>query len=181
MITRSSVYYCLIFVIFMALQTESSHAREALSAAEVEAIKEAVWESVEARNSTWVDNDLEAHMAIYHEDFRRWTLHTRKLMTKEEFAELLWGHFKTKEKVNSVDVVREEILVLDGGNVAIAHYLIDEEWEWSGDDGVNDDGISVRKGQVMHGNLRFSDVYVKEDGRWLYIGGHRDKMYLKQK
>ena len=62
-------------------------------------------------------------------------MYSRNLMTKDEFAELLWGHFKSNEAVKSIE---------------------------------------VRKGQIMQGSLRFSDVWVNEGGRWLYVGGHDD-------
>ena len=46
-----------------------------------DSIKEEVWKVVEKRNSTWVENDFEGHMSIYHPDFRRWSLHSKMLMT----------------------------------------------------------------------------------------------------
>ncbi len=175
---RLPVRLAFIWVFLLALPTQAANAQESLPAEEIAAIEEAVWKAVDTRNATWVDNDMEGHMNLYHPDFRRWTMYTRTLMNRDEFAELLWGHFKRNETVKSIEVVPEEITVLDRGSVAIAHYLINEEWVWTGEDSVVE-GVVVQKGQMMQGSLRFSDVWVNQGGRWLYVGGHRDKMYLK--
>lgn len=64
---------------------------------EEESIKEEVWKVVEKRNSTWAENDFEGHMSIYHPDFRRWTLHSKVLMTKDIFASF-WNDIKKMRK-----------------------------------------------------------------------------------
>lgn len=70
--------------------------------------------------------------------------------------------------------------ILDDGNLAIVHYTIDEDYKWIGEEKTTEDGITIRKGQIIKGELRFSDIYLKEDNEWLYIGGHRDKAFLKE-
>lgn len=144
-----------------------------------ESIKEDVWRVVEKRNTTWVENDFIGHMSIYHPDFRRWTLHSKTLMTKDIFASF-WDGIKKNEEVIKIDIERKEMQILDGGNLAIAHYTIDEDYKWIGEDETNDEGITLQKGQVINGKLRFSDIYLKVDNKWLYIGGHRDKAFLKE-
>ena len=142
-------------------------------------LKEEVWEVVEKRNSTWVENDFEGHMSIYHPDFRRWSLRSKTLMTKEIFASF-WDGIKKNEKVIKIDVERKEMQIFNDGNLAIAHYTIDEDYQWIGEDRITDEGQTIRKGQVLNGKLRFSDVYVKVDNAWMYVGGHRDGAQLKE-
>jgi hypothetical protein len=70
--------------------------------------------------------------------------------------------------------------ILDDGKLAVAHYTINEDYKWIGEDKTESGGITVRKGQTINGKLRFSDYYLKVDQKWLYIGGHRDGAYLKE-
>jgi len=143
-----------------------------------ESIKEQVWKVVEKRNATWTENDFDGHMAIYHPEFRRWSLHSKTLMTKDIFASF-WDGIKKNEEVIKIDIERKEIQILQDGNLAIAHYTIDEDFKWIAEDKTNDKGIAIVNGQKLKGNLRFSDIYIKVDNKWLYIGGHRDGAYLK--
>ncbi len=141
--------------------------------------EEAVWKAVEARNATWRKNDFDGHMAIYHPEFRRWALNSPKLMRKADIA-ALWNDIKGNEEVISLEVEPEEIVFYAGGEVAIAHYTINETWKWIGDERANGKGRTVRMGDVQSGSLRFSNVFVNVDGGWLYAGGHRDGMRLKE-
>jgi len=143
-----------------------------------ESIKEHVWKVVEKRNATWTENDFDGHMAIYHPEFRRWSLHSKTLMTKDIFASF-WDGIKKNEEVIKIDIERKEMQILQDGNLAIAHYTIDEDFKWIAEDKTNDKGIAIVNGQKLKGNLRFSDIYIKVDNKWLYIGGHRDGAYLK--
>jgi len=126
-----------------------------------QALEAEIWTAVEARNNTWVTNDFEGHLAVYHPDFRRWAVHGDTVLTKESFAGL-WDRFKDTETVRSIEVLPKEIQWLVPNQVAVAHYRIDEKFE--------------RDGHERTGNLRFSDIFVLEKGRWLYAGGHRDAM-----
>ncbi len=139
----------------------------------------AVWAAVEARNATWASDDFEAHMAIYHPDFRRWTLRTSALMNKDDFS-ALWNQIKKNEKTIRIDVLPVEVVFYASGKTAIAHYIIDEEYQWLGDDTVRRNGDVMRKGETLTAKFRFSDVFVKEDGSWLYAGGHRDGMMIRE-
>ncbi|MEH6535913.1 MAG: nuclear transport factor 2 family protein [Psychroserpens sp.] len=170
-------------VFLLLMLTSATHftglAQEVNNLNEEESIKEEIWKVVEKRNSTWVENDFKGHMSIYHPDFRRWTLHSKTLMTKDIFASF-WDGIKKNEEVIKIDIERKEMQILDDGNLAIAHYTIDEYYKWIEENKTNDEGITIRKGQIMNGKLRFSDIYIKVDNKWLYIGGHRDKAFLKE-
>lgn len=153
-------------------------AQESMGAIDQEKIKKEVWEVVKKRNSTWLENDFVGHMAVYHPDFRRWSLHSKTLMTKEIFASF-WEGIKKNEKVISIEIERKEMQILDEGRLAIAHYTIDEVYQWIGENKTNDEGKTIVKGQVLNGKLRFSDIYLKVNDQWQYVGGHRDGAFLK--
>lgn len=93
----------------------------------------AVWNAVTARNSTWTNDDLDGHMELYHPNFRRWTLRSHKLMDKKDFKKL-WFYIKQREKVISLEVIPEELIFYANHSVAVAHYSIDEIYEWIGQD-----------------------------------------------
>lgn len=69
--------------------------------------------------------------------------------------------------------------ILNGGHLAIAHYTVYETYKWIGEDKTDNEGKTVQKDQELNGKLRFSDIYIKADDQWLYLGGHRDGAYLK--
>ncbi len=167
------------FFFFFIISYSTSFAQESGELYIIESIKEEVWNVVEKRNKTWTDNDFDGHMAIYHEEFRRWSLHSKTLLTKDIFASF-WNNIKKNEETKKIDIERKEIQILQDGNLAIAHYTINEDFTWIGNDKTGyDEGKSIKKGEKLKGNLRFSDIYIKEGNRWLYIGGHRDGAYLK--
>ncbi len=162
-----------LFLILSSAGSFSIIAQEVIDKNEEQTIKEEVWKVVEKRNKTWVENDFKGHMSIYHPNFRRWTVNSEILMTKEIFASF-WDDIKKNEEVIKIDIKRKEMQILDSGNLAIAHYIINETYKWIGESKTNDEGITIRKGQVMNGKLRFSDIYMNVDNKWLYLGGHRD-------
>ncbi|RIJ14342.1 nuclear transport factor 2 family protein [Henriciella mobilis] len=131
-----------------------------------------VWAIVEARNATWAQNDRDGHMAIYHPDFLRWSIGSDRLLTKDSFGSL-WDTIKSNEVVKRLEIIPKYIQFYADGKVAVAHYTIDEEYQWTGEDTE-----TRTKGEILKGNLRFSDVYVFQKGTWLYVGGHRDGMAL---
>lgn len=131
------------------------------SAIKTGALEDEIWAAVKKRNDTWVANDFAGHMALYHPDFRRWAIHGDRILTRESFAGL-WKRIKDAETVRSISVLPGQLQWLVPNKAAVAHYRIDEKYE--------------RGGKILSGSLRFSDIYVLEQGRWLYAGGHRDAM-----
>lgn len=132
----------------------------------------AVWAAVETRNATWATNDQDGHLAIYHPNFLRWALNSDLLLTKDSFASL-WDAIKSNETVVELKVIPKEVRFYANDAVAIAHYTIDEKYQW-----IGENTNTRKKGDLFSGNLRFSDVYIFEGNRWLYAGGHRDGMAL---
>lgn len=141
--------------------------------------KEAVWKAVETRFYTWRDNDFEGHMQVYHPEWRRWSLNSRKLMRKDDFTGL-WDTMKNDEQVIDMKLEPVEIRFYCNGEMAIAHFISTESFLWTGEARTNDDGEKVERGNVEKVVMRWSDVMVKENGKWLYAGGHRDFGYLPE-
>ena len=135
--------------------------------------KKAVWKAVETRFYSWKDNDYDAHMAVYHPEWRRWSLNSRKLMKKDDFTGL-WEMMKNDEQVIDMELEPVEIKFYCDGDMAIAHFLSTESFLWTGASKTNDDGEFIERGSVLTTTMRWSDVMVRENGKWLYVGGHRD-------
>ena len=167
-----------LFVFVIYIFNTSVVAQESKGTSDEEKLKEEVWEVVKKRNSTWLENDFAGHMSIYHPDFRRWSLHSKTLMTKEIFASF-WDGIKKNEAVVKIDIERKEMQLLEEGRLAIAHYTVDEVYQWIGENKTNDQGKTIEKGQLLNGKLRFSDIYLKVNDQLQYFGGHRDGAYLK--
>jgi hypothetical protein len=143
-----------------------------------EAEKE-VWKAVEKRFVSWKDNDYDAHMAVYHPEWRRWSLSTRQLMKKEDFINL-WDTMKNNEQVISMELEPEEIQFFGDGSFALAHFITTETFLWTGNSKTDDQGRVFERGSVHTVKMRWSDVMVKEEGRWLCAGGHRDFSFLRE-
>ena len=135
--------------------------------------KKEVWKAVEKRFYSWKDNDYEAHMSVYHPDWRRWSLNSRKLMKRDDFTSL-WNTMKDNEQVIDLDLEPVEITFYNGGRTAIVHFISTESFLWIGQEETNTTGKTIGRGSVQTSTMRWSDVMVKEDGKWLYVGGHRD-------
>jgi hypothetical protein len=135
--------------------------------------KEAVWKAVETRFYSWKDNDYDAHMAIYHPEWRRWSLNSRELMKKDDFIGL-WEMMKNDEQVVDMTLEPVEIKFYCDGDMAIVHFLSTESYLWTGTSKSDDDGELIERGSVLTTTMRWSDVMVREKGKWLYVGGHRD-------
>jgi ketosteroid isomerase-like protein len=132
-----------------------------------------VWRTVEARTDAWVRNDYEAYLSLHHERWRRFSMIKSELTSKDDVARF-WKAMKVSEKVHSIELTPIAVEVYAGGSVAIAHYVMMETLEWTAETQRRASGRLMEKGRVYRVPARFSDVYVKEDGRWLYVGGYRD-------
>lgn len=125
--------------------------------------------AIEDRFFSWRDNDFEAHMKTYHQNWKRWAMREDNLLTKEEFSGL-WDYMKKGEESQEVEIKLVDYDILGDGNVAFVHFTATETFKWIGPD--NERGWKT--GDIYKGPLRWSDVLVKENGTWLCIGGHRD-------
>ena len=101
---------------------------------------------------------------------------TRKLarkrkIGKERKQKINKGRKKKIEELRKSNKDLVDYDLVGDGNVAIVHYTSAETFKWTGPD--NERGWKT--GDIYKGFARWSDVLVKEDGKWLCIGGHRDR------
>lgn len=132
-----------------------------------------VWRTVQARTDAWVRSDYEAYLSLHHERWRRFSMITSKLMSKDDVAHF-WRGMKESETVLDIQLTPIAVEVYAGGSAAIAHYVMMERLEWTAETRRRASGRLMEKGRVYDVPARFSDVYVKEGDRWLYVGGYRD-------
>jgi ketosteroid isomerase-like protein len=132
-----------------------------------------VWRTVEARTDAWVHNDYEAYLSLHHERWRRFSMTTSELSSKDDVARF-WQGMKDSEKTHSIKLTPIAVEVYAGGSAAIAHYIMMETVEWTAETQRRASGRLMEKGRVYRVPARFSDVYVKEGDLWLYVGGYRD-------
>lgn len=134
-------------------------------------LEEELWTVVEKRNATWKDVDFEGHSKICHPDFMRWVADSDDLLTTENLRSF-WDSSKVDIKILKLDVKRKAIQFFNQEKLAVAHYTILEEIEYTGVD-YKDEIYEIKKGAIFNETWRFSDYYVKEGTEWLYIGGNK--------
>ncbi len=140
-------------------------------------LEEEVWTVVEKRNATWKNGDFEGHSNISHPAFMRWVTDSDELLTKENLREF-WDSSKVDIRILKLDVTRKAIQFFNEENLAVAHYTIYEEIEYTGED-YKDENYVIKKGEIFKEIWRFSDYYIKEGSDWLYIGGNKLDMTEK--
>lgn len=133
-------------------------------------IKEELIDAIEERFITWRDNDFEGHMKTYHEDWKRWAMREDKLLTKEEFSSL-WERMKKREESHEMEIKLVDYNILGDGSVALVHFTTLETFKYID----SDFPPYFEKDSTYQGVARWSDVLVKENDKWLVIGGHRDR------
>ncbi|MBC2839722.1 DUF4440 domain-containing protein [Robiginitalea sp. SC105] len=132
-------------------------------------IEQEVWNAIESRFKAWKDNDFDTYLAYYHPEWKRWASGKDELTTKEEIAGF-WAIMKEQEECIEMEVTPISIRLSNDGRSAIAHYTHTETFIYQGED--KPDGRT--KGNTFKGTLRWSDFMIKENEKWLVIGGHRD-------
>jgi hypothetical protein len=128
---------------------------------------EEVWAPVERRNQSWVEGKRDEYLAIHHPDYLRWHLNQPRLDTKADVV-AFWDRLHRNETSFSIKVMPERLQFLADGKVAIAHYTVEEVVRIEPSDGPK----SQKQPETVR--FRFSDVYERRNGAWLYVGGHRD-------
>ncbi|MEM7283961.1 MAG: hypothetical protein AAF438_20285 [Pseudomonadota bacterium] len=98
---------------------------------------------------------------------------TSRLMSKDDVARF-WKGMKESERVISIELKPIAIDVFGDGSFAIAHFIAEETLEWIAETRRRPNGRLMENGKTYYVPARFSDVYVKENGSWFYVGGYRD-------
>jgi ketosteroid isomerase-like protein len=100
--------------------------------------------------------DLEALMSLYHPDYRGWNYLSPLPSGKDQVRKWM-GYYMNEGEVAIYDIRPVEIFVR--GNVAFAHYyyrIITKD----------------KKGEEKAESGRWTDIFMKEGGKWLCIGDH---------
>ncbi len=164
--------YAIIFLMFLLFSCNEAEEKSNTSDKEEisqEQIEKEVWSAIEGRFNSWKDNDFETYMAYHHPEWKKWESRKNVLSTKQGMAEF-WEMMKEEEECLEMEVTPIAIEILDDGKTAIAHYTHTETFTYHGED--MPDGRT--KGDTFKGTLRWSDFMVKENDKWLVLGGHRD-------
>jgi hypothetical protein len=135
----------------------------------IEQIEIEVWKAIEGRFMAWKESDFETYISFHHPQWKKWSSGKNHLSTKEEIASF-WETMKSEEECLEMEITPIAIEILNDGKSAIAHYTHTETFTYTGED--MPDGRT--KGNTFSGTLRWSDFMVKENEKWLVIGGHRD-------
>ncbi len=134
-----------------------------------EEVEKELLRAIEERFYAWRDNDEEAFLKTYHPDWKRWGMNEDKLHTVDQIGGF-WDDMKSKEESMEMEIKLVDYDLLGDGSVALVHYEAIEKFKWIGPENE----MGWKPGDIYKGNLRWSDVMVKENGKWLCIGGHRD-------
>ncbi|WKK67018.1 nuclear transport factor 2 family protein [Lutimonas zeaxanthinifaciens] len=126
--------------------------------------------SIESRFYAWQDNDYETYVAGYHPDWKRWGMR-EDVLNKSDDIRGFWDYMKANEESQEMEIEMVDYNLIGDGNVAIVHYTSAETFKWTGPDNQR----GWKTGDIYKGFARWSDILVKEDGKWLCIGGHRDR------
>jgi ketosteroid isomerase-like protein len=120
---------------------------------EMTAAQREAWSAVEAYTECLSRRDWEGFFSHFHDDFVGWTLRRPTPVTKETRQK--WVPFVYR----ATEILEYEIQPLSVriyGNVAVCHYLTFKAKK-EGD------------GEVSLEKEKWSDVLIKQDGRWLLV------------
>ena len=122
-----------------------------------------VWQFVEGCQEALAAGS-EAAFDCFHEDFLGWAYLDLVPRTKEAERKFSRLRFETTE-VRGYDLTPIGIRV--HGDFAIAHYYLQSV-------------VRGQDGQDVEQRVRWTDVLVKEDGRWYWIGDHGGPIAVTQ-
>jgi ketosteroid isomerase-like protein len=113
-----------------------------------------LWEWEE---SCWASQDLDAIMTCFHEDFVGWGIDSSVPTTKEDRRPFFARDFETQELVF---LSLKPLNIMIQGNMAVITYL------------ATTTSHDVRTGQETTSTQRWTDVALRENGRWAWIADH---------
>ena len=138
-------------LVFTTVLTSSEMSGQELSPAQRE-----LWQAVETCVDNFVNENLEGVLDCLHDDFSGWEYGDTVPRTKSTFA-----------KFSPLDFESTEILALElrpisirvFGDFAVAHYS-------------SVSAIRGADGKIVRERARWTDVLIRENGRWLWVADH---------
>jgi len=133
---------------------------------------EPVWSAVNARWQAWLDDDLDAYLAIHDDSWHRWALRSPNLENLEDIR-AFWERAKENERTLAFELTPISIELYGDGQFAAVHYLAAETVRRLRER-TAPDGRVIPVGNETLISIRISDFMVRDGGEWLFIGGYRD-------
>ena len=121
-----------------------------------DASQKEVWATVEGAWEAFAKGDLEGTLGYYHPDYVGWT-YTEPIPSNKEVSRKWLAYIFGETKTAIYDLRPAAIEVHT--NFAIAHYFITLVGK-------------TEQGEEKTHSGRWTDIYIKQDGRWLLIGDH---------
>jgi uncharacterized protein (TIGR02246 family) len=126
--------------------------------AEKEVLKE-----MEKSYELWVKKDIEGFLSYIHDDYCGWHYESAVTQKKSNFVNMA-NHYFPKTEIIFYELTPLEVQILD--DVAIVHYYF---YFLMKDD----------EGKEQSSQSRYTDILMKEDGKWLLISDHGGEVKVK--
>ncbi|RED92993.1 hypothetical protein [Marinoscillum furvescens] len=133
---------------------------------------DSVWAAVHDRWTAWSEVDAEGFIGQHHPEWKRWGFSSSGLLEVKDLRNF-FDEWQKDERYVSFELSLIDMEVFDNGFCAV-HYLVEARVEWIGEPFTASTGAIVKKGDQTTIRTRWSDFLVREQGRWLYVGGYRD-------
>lgn len=134
--------------------------------------QQVVWETVHARWQAWLDDDLDAYLAIHHNSWHRWSLRSDSLEHRDDISSF-WHQAKNNERTLAFDLTPISVDIYGDSRFAAVHYVAYETVRRLRER-TAPDGRIIPVGNETEISIRFSDFMIREGDTWYYIGGYRD-------
>jgi ketosteroid isomerase-like protein len=122
-----------------------------------------VLKQVKESYDLWAKKDIEGFLSYIHDDYCGWHYDNPVTQKKSSFVNMVNYYFPKSELV-FYEFTPLEVQILD--NVAIVHYYF---YFLAKDD----------EGNEMTSQSRYTDILLKEDGKWLLISDHGGDVEVK--
>lgn len=124
------------------------------------------------RRQAWLDDDLDAYLAIHHNTWHCWSLRSDNLEYRNDISSI-WHQAKKNERTLAFDLTPISVDIYGDGRFAAVHYVANETVRRLRER-TAPDGRIIPVGNETEIPIRFSDLKVREGDTWYYIGGYRD-------
>ena len=115
-----------------------------------------VWQALEGCWAHFVNENFDAALACHHEEFSGW-LYGEPVPRDLNNVKALVPYFYETRDTRAYEL--RPIVIKVHGDVAVIHYFYIEVQEWAG-------------GQEHIEQGRWTDVMLKQDGKWVWIADH---------
>ena len=122
-----------------------------------------VLNDMEKSYETWIKKDIEGWLSYIHDDYCGWHYESAVTQKKSNFVNMA-NHYFPKFELIFYELTPLEVQILD--DVAIVHYYF---YFLAKDD----------EGKEQNSQSRYTDIFIKEGGKWLLISDHGGEVKVK--